>query len=535
VRALAATATSALAFALYVRVEAHWFLLGWIGLMPWLASLSRAGSLRAALGLGLLMSVAFTLAVFWWFVPAIAGYTGVAWPVALTALVLLAPFLQPQFLGLAAARHLVRIRGASGWHVALTSALAYVATEWVYPKLFGDTIGHGFYASALMRQAADLTGAHGLTFVLVLANECVLAATQGLADPGGMRLRRVAAPIACVAALVVGLLGYGSARSAQLAARRGDAPPATVAVVQADLAHHDRLRAELGTFGAVRRVLDAHYLLSEEARGRAALDLLVWPETVYPTTFGAPKSPDGAAFDREIGGFVARASHPLVFGAYDGDGRHEFNAAVFLEPVRDGALTFDTYRKAWLFPLTERVPAWLEGPSLRRWLPWSGTATPGSGPAVLTVTLPGGRNVRVAPLICYDAVDPAFARAAVRGGAELIVTLSNDGWFAIGLGPLQHLVVSAFRSLETRRPQIRATTTGVSAIIGPTGELLASAGVHERAALVATVVPERAATTLFLAWGNWLGPGALVGALALLLTAGARRGTRVVGPAARDR
>jgi apolipoprotein N-acyltransferase len=103
----------------------------------------------------------------------------------------------------------------------------------------------------------------------------------------------------------------------------------------------------------------------------------------------------------------------------------------------------------------------------------------------------------------------------VRRGAEVIVTLSNDSWFARGNGPLLHLVVSAFRSVETRRPQLRATNTGISAVITPTGDMITAAGVHERKALVASVTP---ATTrsLIVAWGYWFGPAALAAAAAML-------------------
>jgi len=83
----------------------------------------------------------------------------------------------------------------------------------------------------------------------------------------------------------------------------------------------------------------------------------MWPETVYPTTFGTPKSEDGAAFDHEIAGFVARSGVPLVFGSYDSEGDDEFNAAMLLEPEADGRLRLDIYRKPFLFPLTEGVPA----------------------------------------------------------------------------------------------------------------------------------------------------------------------------------
>jgi apolipoprotein N-acyltransferase len=149
-------------------------------------------------------------------------------------------------------------------------------------------------------------------------------------------------------------------------------------------------------------------------------------------------------------------------------------------------------------------------------VPWLG-AWQRDGRQVVDLALRDGRTLRVAPLICYDAVYPDLAREEVRRGGELFVTLSNDSWFATGGGPRLHLVVSAFRSIETRRPQLRVTNTGISAVIDATGELVATAGVHERAALRGRVYPERAATTLVLALGEWLGPVSLAASVAMLL------------------
>lgn len=461
------------------------------------------------------MSVAFVLAVFGWFGVAIADYAGVSTTTGFVVLVLVAPILQPQLVTFALARHVARRRG--GWLVAAAAAACvWVGTEWAVGKLFGDTIGHGLHASAWMRQAADLAGAHGLTFVLLLANEHAAALVRD-------RSRRLL-PAAGFVALVLALVGYGAWRLAHLDA---EGAPLTAAVVQTDLAHYDRLAAARGTHATVRTILDAHYALSRAAVARGGVDLLVWSETVYPTTFGAPKSADGAVFDREIAAFVAATRVPLVFGSYDLEDGVEYNAAVFLEPSSGGPLEYETYRKAWLFPFTERTPALLDGPWLRRRLPWLGTWKPGSGPAEVSLRVQGGRTLRIAPLICYDAVPPRLALAAVRAGAELIVTLSNDSWFDVGLGPRLHLVVAAFRSIETRRPQLRATTTGVSAIITASGELEEVAAVHERTALVGTVRPESRATTLMLAWGDWFGPAALaVGIVLLTIGPGGPRASR---------
>jgi apolipoprotein N-acyltransferase len=179
-------------------------------------------------------------------------------------------------------------------------------------------------------------------------------------------------------------------------------------------------------------------------------------------------------------------------------------------------VVFEAYRKTRLFPFTEYLPWPLDSERVRRWLPWAGGWKPGSGPRILPVASHGRPAVRIAPLICYDAVDPSFGIAAVRQGAEVLVTLSNDSWFSYPGVQRLILIVSAFRSIETRRPQLRSTPTGVSAVIDETGELLDTIDRDRRGTLIGTVRPVRDAWTLMLAWGNWFPRTALVVSLALL-------------------
>lgn len=503
-------------------MDPFWLPLLGVALVPWLAALERRRTPGEAAAAGLAMSCAFVAGVFWWFALAISTYTGMPRVVACGVLGALAPLLEPQFVVFALVRQRLR-RASRPWLAPLGSISAYLAAEWALPKLFSDTLGHGLYASPVLRQAADLAGVPGLTLAVLVANESTLAAGRHLWAAGGVgrRAARALVPAGGALLLVVALAVYGAYRIDTLK-RSGDDTPVTFAVVQSDIGQYARLAAEVGTYESTRRILDAYFTLSRDALARARPDVLVWPETAYPTTFGSPKSPEGAAFDREIADFVTAADMPLVFGAYDAEAGREFNAAIILEPEPGGGVSFDAYRKAALFPLIEHVPAWLDWPWLRRQLPWLGSWTPGVGADVFVLRLPGGRRLRVAPLICYDAAEPSLVRKAVRRGAELILTLSNDSWFDVGAGPWLHLVLSAFRSVETHRAQVRATNTGISALITATGDLSLTAGVHERRVLVAHVAAEPSAPTLVLLWGDWLGPAASVIALAALATARGR-------------
>ena len=521
VAAATAVGASALAYALYSRAAWPWVALGWIGLVPWLGVLDRVRSWRGALLAGLGMAAAFEVAVFGWFALAIQDYTGLPTLAGGALLALAAPLLQPQFATAALVR--MRVRRAEGWALgALATATTWVATEHFVPKLFGDTLGYCLLGSVWLRQGADVAGAPGLTLLMVLVNECVRAAITARGTERTSLHGAVVVPALVALAIVAALAGYGAWRCAVFAPDTR-ARSVVVAAVQADLAHYDRMAEAMGRYQTVRTVLDRHVELSRPALARPDLGMLVWPETVYPTTFGRPKSEDGAAFDREIAAFVAEAGVPLVFGSYDTDGRDEYNAAFFLAPDAGGPTPFATYRKTQLFPLTERVPAWLESESVRRWLPWMGTWTPGSGATVVPVRLRDGSTVRVAPLICYDVLDPEIAYAAARRGAELIVTLSNDSWFGFGPGAHLHQLGAVFRSIETRRPQVRATNTGVSSIIDATGSLLVTADVDERATLVAAVRPESHAETLVMRFGDWLGPWALACAVLILAWTVVRR------------
>lgn len=507
-RSAAGLVLSAALFGVYAHGGAA-HLLGFVALVPWLLALDGVRGAGGALRHGLLMSVAFVVAVFAWFGLAIGSFTGIGPVAGLAVLLVAAPLLQPQLIAFALVRHVVGRRHGPLLR-ALAGASAWVATEWLVPRLLDDTLGHGLHASPWLRQGADLGGAPGLTFALILVNEAIATAIARRRDG----LHALAAPIAIALLLPLAMTVYGMSRlSSLMPSHEDEVASLRVGMVQANIVDYERLRREMGAYEVVRHVLDTHARLSRVATEQHDVDALLWSETVYPTTFGNAKSEAGAEFDEAILDLVALERVPLVFGTYDRDEAGEYNAAAFVEPGK-GLLGF--YRKANPFPLTEYVPAWLDGPRFRALLPWAGTWRAGDGPRVFPLRTVDGREVQVLPLICLDDVDSGLAIDGARLGAQAILGMSNDSWFTrYPLGAELHLNVAAFRSIETRLPQLRVTANGISAEIDATGEVTARTAMDQEAVLVGTLQARTPTPTLMVRWGDWVGPTAFAGLLLL--------------------
>lgn len=495
-RTVVAMVLSGLMAGLFAQGGMAWAL-GFVMLVPWLLELDRCRSLFAALCSAWLMSAVFTASAFWWFGMAIGDYTGVGAPWGLAILLVAAPAFQPQFLLFALARHVVKQKHGR-IAVALAAAAAWVGFEWVFPKVLGDTLGYGLYPSPTMRQLADLGGSAGLTFLLLLANEGLAMAWAGRAAGW----HKTARALLLTALVPTGIAAYG-----HLALLVHPVPASEVlrvGMVQSNLVDYEQRREREGASAVVREILDTHFAMTYDAVERQQADVILWSETVYPTTFGNPKSEAGAEFDAAIQTIVDAAKVPFVFGTYDRDTQGEYNAAAFVFP-ETGLLGF--YRKTRLFPLTEYVPQWLDGPTLRKWLPWTGSWVAGNGAKVFPLQLKGGREIPVMASICLDDVDPGLAIAGARLGAQAILTMSNDAWFTqYPQGAQLHQAVAAFRSIETRMPQFRVTSNGYSAIIDATGAVVAGSRMGERSLVVGELPAPVPPRTLMVLWGDWVGP-----------------------------
>ena len=212
-----------------------------------------------------------------------------------------------------------------------------------------------------------------------------------------------------------------------------------------------------------------------------APDLLIWPETVYMRGLRGPLPVSGQLVRQDIGA-------PLLFGGAlvrtDSGRRLKYNSALLVGA--DGVIR-DAYDKNLLIPFTEYVP-------LGEWIPALGerwTTASHFSASMDTPALHLGKW-RIATPICYEVVRPAFVRRmVVESNANLIVTIANDSWFGDSQEPWIHLSMARLRAIEHRRYLVRATNSGVSAVVDPAGRILARTGLLAREKLTRERTPSR--------------------------------------------
>ncbi len=99
------------------------------------------------------------------------------------------------------------------------------------------------------------------------------------------------------------------------------------------------------------------------------------------------------------------------------------------------------------------------------------------------------KGEKVGASVCYEAVFPGILRESVRGGARWLVNVTNDAWFGDTVAPRQHLAMARMRSVEYRRPMVRAANSGISAVIDERGEVVTRMGLFRKGTLVAEIHP----------------------------------------------
>jgi apolipoprotein N-acyltransferase len=254
-------------------------------------------------------------------------------------------------------------------------------------------------------------------------------------------------------------------------------------------------------------------------------DIIIWPERAIPGAFSDYLAPGtwtrdaitAALAPGQIlltGGYRTQPAPP---GAYAPDGLVYFNSLLAMRRDATGLTPLSVYDKYRLVPFGEYLPLarWLAPLHVQELVHVGDGFSPGPPPQPMAL----GAEPLVQPLICYEALYPGFtAKGAIRSGrrAAWIVNVSDDAWFGGTYGPVQHLNLASYRAIEEGLPILRATPTGVSAVIDALGRVRPGLSLGQgQAGVIDAPLPQALPPTLFDRLGE------TIFALMLLISAAA--------------
>jgi apolipoprotein N-acyltransferase len=347
--------------------------------------------------------------------------------------------------------------------LAVLLAAAWVTQEWLRGWVFSgfgwNGLGVALHDNWPLIQIAEFTGVAGLSFMVALANVILVTTVYRLIIEARTHSVRPHFDLTLTLATIVGVLAFG------LHATQVSPPtkPLRVAAVQANIPQNQKFDPQF-----TRKIFDQFRRLSEIAlRSNPPPDLLVWPESAMP----GPVLADQESY-QFVMSLAASAETDILLGTIDEENGAAFNAAIL---VSDGGERVQVYRKLHLVPFGEYVPGRHRVPLLARIVgdQVPGDFKPGNEHTVFELT---NSDVRVAPLICFEDTVGELTRRFVLPseagpGANLLVDITNDGWFLRSAGSHQHLANAIFRCVETRRPMVRAANTGVTCFVNEFGRV----------------------------------------------------------------
>lgn len=451
------------------------YAIAWFGLVPFFRAIEHAESNREANTLGFTFGFVWHAGTMYW----IAWNSGTPLAVSIVSALGLAWLLSLWF-GLIAVLHKQLLRAFGSW-AHLLAVILYMASDvvwqsgdWSFPWIsFALTQGQ----SLELLQLTAIGGSILMTGFIVLLNAILTV--------GG---RHWLSLVLAVTMLVTVWI-WGSQREQDVFENTAGTNAATVAIVQGNI--DPDWKYKLG-YDYSMNMYDA----LSTANVADSVDLMVWPENAAPVYVE-----QDYRWRRFIQKMVDRIDATLVTGGrfaefHDDNSKTPYNSAFMIHP--HGMNQFLVYNKVYLVPFGERIPFQWAFPFFGDLDFGQAEFAPGDGIVSWSFRV-NGDSLRVSPLICYEAIFPEAGWKATHLDADILLNMTNDGWFTGTGQQLQHLLLSRMRSIETGRSLVRATNTGISAFVTPSGRIVKTIGSDQRGVITHSV--EKPVETPFVAWG----------------------------------
>ena len=321
-------------------------------------------------------------------------------------------------------------------------------------------LGYSQYLNLPIIQSADITGAWGVSFAVMLGNVIIYRISGNGYRVSGRRKGRVGYAGEYLAVLFLVLVFFYGFFKLSRIPYPASRIPLKISLIQPNIPQ------ELKWDPANNDYIIRQYLRLTAAAAKGAPDLVVWPEAALPVVLE-----EEPAYLRLVQEAMKENQSPLLFGTVTCRGKLYYNSALLLD---EGGEVSGRYDKLHLVPFGEYIPLREKLPFLQTIVP-IGEIAPGNDYMVFSYppsTIHHPPSVKFSVLICFEDLFPELSRQFVLRGADFLVNITNDAWYKKTSAAEQHLQASVLRSVENRRYLVRAANTGVSAFISPLGKVI---------------------------------------------------------------
>lgn len=423
--------------------------LAWIGLVPLLVVIARRPSAVRSFILGWASGSVFFYGTCYWLTYSMINYGGLPTVVAYLMLVpgALVVGMFPGIFAMLLAIAIERL----GTRALLLSPVIWVALEYARLGVTGqlwNAIGYSQAYYPPLIQVARWGGVYAVGFLIVALNAAIAF----------VLLRRSTKAILIGASifLFVSVLVAFSLNESLTTPLSGAPPYLHVVALQPNVP-----MTLIKTTDESQQLLQRHLTMSAEALRDLPQDnvprLVVWPESPMYFAYGSDKD-----FQVVVSHFAREYQTSVLFNSQEqARAGGTYNSAILLN--EEGRM-ISQYDKIRLLPFGEYVPIprWLPGASLITAI--VGDFTPGANYTLMPVG-----NHRAGVFICVESAYPSIARTLTKGGADVLINISNDGYLGPTAVMRQHLANAIFRAVENGREVLRITNSGVTASIRPDG------------------------------------------------------------------
>lgn len=466
----------------------------------WLFLIKDAKTWREGFIAGWWTQFTLTLIGFHWVAYTAAKFGGFPWPVAILTLLLFASGVH-LYIPLTSAL-VVFLKKRFHWQPSIALfALATITSlaERLWPSIFPWNLGYTLlWAKIPAYNWADVIGFEGLASLVLLLN-------AWLAWIWEQRHRRRVIErhifIFLVFIVSVNLTGFFHAQRWSEFDRT-----LRVSIVQANIGDLEKVFAEKGQNHFQNSIIESYLRLTEQAvQATPNTELLVWPETAFPDFLNTYNRT--SRYPELLAKGLEKFGKPLLTGAYSKDApgttaqRKTYNGLFLVDA--SAHLLDQPYHKTNLLAFGEYFPFSEYVPFLVKLLPFIANFGRGEGPKVLNYSHIEG-PLKIGGQICYEGLYPDFSRGLAEQKADILANVTNDSWFGKNFEPHQHLYMTLARGIETRRPLIRSTNTGISTVMLADGTLLQQSPQHtEWHGTFDLRLKKSAPTTDFVLWGHY--------------------------------